>query len=713
MNGETVELIFSGLLTYFVHSSVFLLAALCLTSAWFVRHVATKELIWRTALIFGLVTAPLQTLGLLDPLVEPIVLDRPIAQVAPSTATQAQVALPATPGKAAALDAELSSRSIEPGKSVNKATTGIYAWLVFTLLLIAQLSALAFKLKRQIKGRREISDSGVLTRVETLARELGIPTPRLTAKSGLSSPFCLPGGEIVLPDWALEMQPEQQSAMLAHELAHLKRHDPAWLIAGRAIQAVAFFQPLNRVANRKLGELSEFACDAWSKRLCRSGLALAECLAECARRQSGQMPAELGIAMADRRSPILERTRLLLDHHSDESGPAPMTTRLLIITMFVAVALLLPAFAAGEKAASGGASHGEIEVTSSGSIAIENDGFVTLNTVVKSEGRKLSLEGKGRFQFNDEETEMVSMSPDGFLDIEEHTASGTRRVRFEASSGQVVERFWDNGSKTEKSAAMRNWLAKVIPDFYRATGLDAENRTRRLHALGGVGRVLDEIALIPGSYTRRSYASVLASLGQFTDGETDRFMGLAAGHLGSYDLRETLVVFAQEQDPSEQEWQAFARAASAISSSYDLRETLAAASEKLHGSAETWDALLDAADGISSSYDLREALTAYRESMPKDAKVMSRWADTARKISSSFDLRETISAYAKAGGFESGGWLALLDATENISSSFDKREALVSIARNMPREVDLVDRYHQVASGISSGFDREQAEEAL
>ena len=39
--------------------------------------------------------------------------------------------------------------------------------------------------------------------------------------------------------------------MLAHEIAHLVRRDPQWLVLARAIEMVFFFQPLNRLARRR------------------------------------------------------------------------------------------------------------------------------------------------------------------------------------------------------------------------------------------------------------------------------------------------------------------------------------------------------------------------------------------------------------------------------------------------------------------------------
>ena len=83
---------------------------------------------------------------------------------------------------------------------------------------------------------------------------------------------------------------EQQEGMLAHELAHLARRDPFWLVLGQAIACVLFFQPLNWVARRRLREISEMLSDEWAVARTGRPLSLAGCLAEVAGWSVGVRP---------------------------------------------------------------------------------------------------------------------------------------------------------------------------------------------------------------------------------------------------------------------------------------------------------------------------------------------------------------------------------------------------------------------------------------
>src|SRR5207244_13530408 len=105
----------------------------------------------------------------------------------------------------------------------------------------------------------------------------------LTMARPISSPVALGLSEICVPELALsELGAEQQRSMLAHELAHLARHDSLWLAAASLIERCFFFQPLNRLARRELETTAEYLSDEWATRKTGSAVALAKCLATVA-----------------------------------------------------------------------------------------------------------------------------------------------------------------------------------------------------------------------------------------------------------------------------------------------------------------------------------------------------------------------------------------------------------------------------------------------
>ncbi len=73
---------------------------------------------------------------------------------------------------------------------------------------------------------------------------------------------CAVGRCVVLPARCeQEMDDGELSAVLAHELAHLARRDPAWLAAADLVCRLAWIQPLNRVAAAGVRDAAELMTD--------------------------------------------------------------------------------------------------------------------------------------------------------------------------------------------------------------------------------------------------------------------------------------------------------------------------------------------------------------------------------------------------------------------------------------------------------------------
>src|SRR6185503_10874256 len=87
----------------------------------------------------------------------------------------------------------------------------------------------------------------------------------VTVGDRYASPIAIGSREICVPRRALhELSHHELESMLAHELAHVKRRDGAWLLAARVIEVAFLFQPLNRLARRRMVEAAEFAADEWA-----------------------------------------------------------------------------------------------------------------------------------------------------------------------------------------------------------------------------------------------------------------------------------------------------------------------------------------------------------------------------------------------------------------------------------------------------------------
>jgi HEAT repeat protein/beta-lactamase regulating signal transducer with metallopeptidase domain len=381
---ETGMRIAAWLLTYALHSTVLLAAAALLTARW-VRGEAWRETLWKAALVGGVLTATVQSTGwIIGDLGRWNLAVLPAAGTAPASprpASPAAAARAGDPPSAAAstdparpvapLGEEAAPSSPPPASPSAPAPVrapgtplgwALLAWMLGAGAMLLRLALRQWRLRSLLAGRSAVTDGAVLAMLARLRRDAGLWRPvRLTVCAATPTPLALGGGEICVPPRFLTgLDPEQQRSALAHELAHLARRDPAWHFGVSILEALFFFQPLNRVARVRLRESAEFLCDAWAARQTGSPLGLARCLAEVASWVApGRHPIPAGtMAMAEGGSPLVRRVQRLTSWRGEPregSGWLRIGAAALLVA---AVAAIAPAVASTDRARGGNPSAG-------------------------------------------------------------------------------------------------------------------------------------------------------------------------------------------------------------------------------------------------------------------------------------------------------------------------------------------------------------------
>jgi beta-lactamase regulating signal transducer with metallopeptidase domain len=129
---------------------------------------------------------------------------------------------------------------------------------------------------------------------------------------------------ILLPATALAgLTAQQLEAILAHELAHIRRHDYLVNLLQTLVETILFYHPGVWWLSRRIRIERENCCDDLAVSLCGDPVAYATALADLeALRSSGPVP-DHHIAMAATGGSLLDRVRRLLGAPSSHSGRGP------------------------------------------------------------------------------------------------------------------------------------------------------------------------------------------------------------------------------------------------------------------------------------------------------------------------------------------------------------------------------------------------------
>jgi beta-lactamase regulating signal transducer with metallopeptidase domain len=230
--------------------------------------------IWKFALLGGIATASVQTAVAHEPLGGQLLL---APRTAPTTPPMRVTVRTDPAGAPATLFVRRPGGTRWSNGLVVLWMTAAGAGLLW--LTIAHSRSLV-----ALGDRTDLRDTPIGRRLRALLARARVERHvELTCSDTISSPVALVGDEVCLPRRALlELPPNEQDGMLAHEVAHVVRRDPQWLVAARVIEVVLFMQPLNRLARRRMQEVAEFLCDDWAVSRMGKPVTLAKCLAAVA-----------------------------------------------------------------------------------------------------------------------------------------------------------------------------------------------------------------------------------------------------------------------------------------------------------------------------------------------------------------------------------------------------------------------------------------------
>lgn len=377
------------LMTYLLHSTVVMGGVWLWSRTVRISSARFRQAAWKFSMLLALATAPLQAwlqvepwagrwslpglgAGLNDPTDagENAHLDRTYNA---NTSAIIAAAVPAERGNGSeqlasgAMEPATELLHVQPQAASSVAVSGVgyhkvARWLAVLWLTGAAVGAVRLTVHwRRLRsglGLQEIKSGPARTLLDRLAVQAGVRCRvRLYRASAASSPVAwgVWSGKIAIPRTLLrQLNEREMTALLAHELGHWARGDTRWLWVAGAVSAAGFFQPLNRVARRRIRAESELLCDSWAVSQTGDRLGLARCLTAVAEAlQAGLARPELAAAAVSGRTLLAERVgRLLEDRPLEPSCCGDFARRLVLAggLLLAAVAIvLLPGFRPGAE----------------------------------------------------------------------------------------------------------------------------------------------------------------------------------------------------------------------------------------------------------------------------------------------------------------------------------------------------------------------------
>ena len=281
----------------------------------------------------------------------------------------------------------------------------------------------------------------------------------------------------------------------------------------------------------------------------------------------------------------------------------------------------------------------------------------------------------GEIEFNDDYTDVISISDDGYLKISMVSFGMKRKLYFRSSNNKLDRLYFEGNKQVAFEPKGREWMVEVLPHVVRNSGLDLKNRVNKIYQKGGVEAFLSELEETDSDYFKSRMVNYL----------------LDNNELDKKEKQELLEKFPAY-----------------IDSDYELSQIF-----KNHSEAFIDDSLLsqeffNSLHKVSSDYELSQILNAVFKNNKLNETSFELFISALNNIDSDFEKSNLIKLAISEGKNSNFKLDLILNKIDDIDSDYEKGIIIKTVINEKLFDLDNIDKIIEISQGISSDYENTQ-----
>lgn len=305
------------------------------------------------------------------------------------------------------------------------------------------------------------------------------------------------------------------------------------------------------------------------------------------------------------------------------------------------------------------------------------------------------IEYKGKIVVSDDDKQIKSISPDGYLRITKSSFGNSRKIEIESDSkGNLTKKYFDGRKEEAFSPNGEEWLEEILIDVIRKTGIGGKERIMRIYNKGGVSAVLDEIDNFEKTGGYSYYKSTNHALFYFESIEY-------SGYNVKYLYYKTLV---NEIKLNKEELIKVLKAITEISSNSTkgtlLREILS--NYDLDSYAK--EKLLDATETLSYNTERGNVLRAFQKKYKIDKEIANEYFDVIDGMSINTEKANVIKVLLQTQKLEKDVLSDLINTVDDFSFNTERAAIYRMLVPFVVGDDDLTSQLMSATNQLSSSY---------
>ena len=324
------------------------------------------------------------------------------------------------------------------------------------------------------------------------------------------------------------------------------------------------------------------------------------------------------------------------------------------------------------------------------------------------------LEYRGKIIFTDDETDVKYISPGGFLKFSKKSFGNRRTILLEGEAqGKISREYREGSKKLPFEPDGRKWMASVLPEIIRTTGIGAKERIAKFYKKGGIDAVLEEISSLPTNYVQRIYYSAAFNTPGLSTGDYVKLIEDAGDEISSsYELSKILITNSDIISKNNKTIAATIEVTRDISSSYEQSKVYKHYLTKSNLSEANKGLIIQAVREISSSYEQSKVLVALLKNDISEENI-NLVVEEASNIGSSYEQSKVLQYLISNQSTDDLDLELLIKAVSDISSSYEQGRVLKQLVADKDLSPEQVQEVAKAAKFISSDYEQSKFLQAI
>ena len=297
--------------------------------------------------------------------------------------------------------------------------------------------------------------------------------------------------------------------------------------------------------------------------------------------------------------------------------------------------------------------------------------------------QSFNVEMRGKIEISDDDKDIKSMSPDGYLEITKTVFGSRRTLVISSQSGGLKREYYEGRTSMPWEPEGRKWLAEIMPELLRTTTIAAESRVNRFYKQGGVSAVLNEINEMESDYVIQHYADLLMNISTVSQKDYATIVNKITSKMESdYYIAEFLGNNLDKFLQSKEATDAVFAASAKLESDHYKTQVIKSALRAQPISLESVKLVLAATDNMDSDHYKTEVLTTLLRQPNLTDAIVAEMINSTRSFDSDHYRTQVIQKALVQKNLSAASYQRVLESVKDFDSDHYKTQVLTDLLSN-------------------------------